>query len=51
MREPHVLASHLPLRARARLRAESHIDGAAGWLAGHRCSWAAILLWRACGMW
>lgn len=44
------LVTQLPLRTRARLRTEHHIDGLGAWLAGHGHSRAAEWLWRACRM-
>jgi hypothetical protein len=33
------------------LRLTRQLDRLGCWLAGHRCSWAAEMLWRACRMW
>jgi hypothetical protein len=46
-----VLSPQLPILRRARLRAESRIDGAAYWLIVRRRFRVAVWLWRACRMW
>lgn len=50
MHELRVLSPRLPYCTRLRLAAEHHIDAVGGWLCGHRCSWLAVWLWRACRM-
>ncbi|MHB9857650.1 hypothetical protein [Streptomyces sp. YIM S03343] len=44
------LVTRLPLRTRARLRAEYRIDGIGARLVEHGHSWAAEWLWRTCRM-
>ncbi|HEY5985758.1 MAG TPA: hypothetical protein VIV12_05140 [Streptosporangiaceae bacterium] len=36
--------------AKIRALAKAIIDRAGAWLCGHRCSWLALWMWRACRM-
>ncbi|MFI2632600.1 hypothetical protein ACH5A2_19710 [Streptomyces collinus] len=45
------MTTPLPARVRLRLATHRQVDRAGCWLAGHRCPWAAEMLWRTCRMW
>lgn len=46
-----VIDPPLHRRTRLRLAARRRIDKTCGWLCEHRCVPAAVLIWRACGVW
>ncbi len=41
----------LPLRTRLRLAATRRVDTVCDWLCWHGLDGAAVLIWRACGLW
>lgn len=45
-----VLLTPFPARTRRQLAVHGRVDRVGAWLCGHRCSWAAALMWRACRM-